>query len=340
MRYPRFLNKNDTVGLLATSCGNNVNPYRIRAQVGIKNFENEGYKIKRGHRVFASYNATSAPHELRAKDFNSFYRNKNIDFLWSTGGGELMIGMLPFVDFEKIKKLPPKFFMGFSDNTNLTFTLTTICDVATIYASSIGRYFSHSPMSIDSKDAYLLMKGEKLSFDSYPFYKGENSISEDKSPLAAPFYNDEVKWQSLSEKEEVFEGRMIGGCIDVLVSLVGTKFDNVANFVEKYKDDGIIWYFDNCELNSCGLYRALFQLKEANWFKSVKGFIIGRNGSNIEPLGYSFKQALIDVLSELNVPVIYDADISHVSPSIPIINGAIAKITYKDNKGNITFKLD
>ena len=80
------------------------------------------------------------------------------------------------------------------------------------------------------------MKGEKLSFDSYPYYKGINSISEDKSPLAAPFYNDEVKWQSLSEKEEVFEGRMIGGCIDVLVSLVGTKFDNVVNFVEKYKD--------------------------------------------------------------------------------------------------------
>ena len=41
MRYPKFLNKNDTVGLLATSCGNNVNPYRIRAQEGIKNFEKE-----------------------------------------------------------------------------------------------------------------------------------------------------------------------------------------------------------------------------------------------------------------------------------------------------------
>ena len=37
--------------------------------------------------------------------------------------------------------------------------------------------------------------------------------------------------------------------------------------------------------------------------------------------------------------VIYDADISHVSPSIPILNGAYAKVNYKDNKGNITFIL-
>ena len=88
-----------------------------------------------------------------------------------------------------------------------------------------------------------------------------------------------------------------------------------------------------------GLYRALFQLKEAGWFKYTKGFIIGRNRSNFEPLGYTFKQALIDGLSELNVPVIYDADISHKSPSLPILNGSIATISYKDNKGSIKFEL-
>ena len=160
-----------------------------------------------------------------------------------------------------------------------------------------------------------------------------------KLPLEFIDYDAEVKWHSLDDNNHEFQGRIIGGCLDVLVCLCGTKYDNVTNFIEKYKDDGIIWYFDNCELNSCGLYRALFQLSQANWFKYVKGFIIGRNGSNIEPLGYSFKQALIDGLANYNVPVIYDADISHISPKIPIINGAIAKVTYKENKGNITYIL-
>ena len=338
MRYPKFLKDNDTIGILATSCGNNKNPYRIRCQTAIKNMEEKGYKIKRGHRVFANYNATSAPHSIRAKDFNLFYKNKNIDILWSTGGGEIMMGMLPYIDFDKISKLNPKLFVGFSDNTNLTFTLTTICDVVTVYGSSFT-HMAPNTLSIDALDTLSLIRQEKLSFNSYPFYKGINSINPDTSYIATPFYNDEVKWLSLSEKEEAFEGRIIGGCIDVLICLCGTRFDNVTNFIEKYKNDGIVWYFDNCELNSCGLYRALFQLKESGWFKYVKGFIIGRNGSEYEPLGYTFKQALIDALGDLNVPVIYDADISHKSPSIPILNGSIAKITYKDNKGNIKFEL-
>ena len=338
MRYPKFLKDNDTIGILATSCGNNKNPYRIRCQTAIKNMEEKGYKIKRGHRVFANFNATSAPHSIRAKDFNLFYKNKNIDIIWSTGGGEIMMGMLPFIDFDKIAKITPKLFVGFSDNTNLTFTLTTICDVVTVYGSSFT-HMAPNTLSCDSLDTLSLIRQEKLSFDSYPLYRGINSINPDTSYIATPFYNDEVKWLSLSEKEEEFEGRIIGGCIDVLICLCGTRFDNVNNFIEKYKHDGIVWYFDNCELNSCGLYRALFQLKESGWFKYVKGFIIGRNGSDYEPLGYTFKQALIDALGDLNVPVIYGADISHKSPSIPILNGSIAKVTYKDNKGNIKFEL-
>ena len=44
----------------------------------------------------------------------------------SVGGGEIMCEILPYIDFDKIAKLPHKFFMGFSDNTNLTYTLATI----------------------------------------------------------------------------------------------------------------------------------------------------------------------------------------------------------------------
>ena len=86
MKYPQFLKDNATIGLIATSCGSNKNPYRIRTQVGIKKFIEKGYKIKKGHRLFLNKNAVSGPHTLRASDFNKMYKNKNIDFIWSTGG--------------------------------------------------------------------------------------------------------------------------------------------------------------------------------------------------------------------------------------------------------------
>ncbi len=338
MKYPHFLKDNATIALIATSCGSNKNPYRLRTQVGIKKFLKQGYKIKKGHRLFLNKNAVSGPHTLRASDFNKMYKNKNIDFIWSTGGGELMIGMLPYVDFDKIKKLPPKFFMGFSDNTNLTFTLTTICDIATIYGCSIGS-FAYETLNEDTIDHYKLMKGEKLAFTSYKYFHGENSKVNDATPLTPLIYNDINIIQSLNNANEHFEGRIIGGCFDCILCLCGTKFDNVANFIEKYKNDGIIWYFDVCDLNTAALYRGLFQLKNASWFKYVKGFIFGRLLNKYEPLDYTLKQALSDALSDLNVPVIYDADISHISPKIPIINGSIATINYENNKLSISFTL-
>ena len=41
MKYPKFLSDNNTIGILATSCGSNVNPYRIRTQQAIKNMEDK-----------------------------------------------------------------------------------------------------------------------------------------------------------------------------------------------------------------------------------------------------------------------------------------------------------
>ena len=38
-------------------------------------------------------------------------------------------------------------------------------------------------------------------------------------------------------------------------------FDKTKDFINMYKDDGIIWYFDNCEFSSEQLIRTLWKLK-------------------------------------------------------------------------------
>ena len=49
----------------------------------------------------------------------------------------------------------------------------------------------------------------------------------------------------------------------------------------------------------------------------------------------SFNEAVKDALGELNIPIIYDADIGHVSPQLAIVNGAILEITSKNGKGTV-----
>lgn len=42
------------------------------------------------------------------------------------------------------------------------------------------------------------------------------------------------------DQDADFSGRLLGGCLDCLVNLKGTEFDKTVEFVEKYKEDGII----------------------------------------------------------------------------------------------------
>ena len=52
------------------------------------------------------------------------------------------------------------------------------------------------------------------------------------------------------------------------------------------------------------------------------------------------EEALQDsVISNLNIPIIYDTDISHKGPCLTIINGAIATIKYANKRGSIDFEL-
>jgi muramoyltetrapeptide carboxypeptidase LdcA involved in peptidoglycan recycling len=148
-----------------------------------------------------------------------------------------------------------------------------------------------------------------------------------------------VKWENITGDEEIeITGRLIGGCLDVLLNLVGTKYDNTVNFIEKYKEDGIIWYFDNCDLSSEEIIRAFWQLKESGWLKYVNGIVFGRSATED---GYymSFKEAVYESLNYLNVPIIVNADLGHKAPRMTLINGSIATFKSKDGKGSLTQKI-
>ena len=60
---------------------------------------------------------------------------------------------LPYVDFEKIKEAKPKWYLGYSDNTNMTFLLTTLCDVASIYGPCAAA-FGMEPWHPAIQDAF------------------------------------------------------------------------------------------------------------------------------------------------------------------------------------------
>lgn len=343
MRYPEFLKDNGTIGFVAPSFGCATEPYKTGFELALGEFGQRGHASQLGPNVYLNEGVgiSNIP-KLCAEELVSMYQSEDNEVLISCGGGELMCEILNYVDFEAISSAKPKWFVGYSDNTNFTFLLNTICDTAAIYGPCAAT-FGMNPWNEALEDTYNLLKGKIRTVKGYPGWEKE-SLKSETNP--APQLN-------ITEKKELkvfdgnnispqnvklqIKGRLLGGCMDCLVNLLGTGFDKVSEFNDNYSDDGIIWFLESCDLNVFSIRRAMWQMENAGWFKNVKGFLIGRPlVFGQEMMGLDQYEAVLYSLRKYNVPVIMDCDFGHLPPSMPIVSGALANINVCD--GNIAIE--
>ncbi len=328
---PKFIGNNPSFYLIAPSFGCTTSPYKERLEKAMDNFKKMNINIILGENCLKNKGiAASNTPQKRAQEFMKAYAS-NADAILSVGGGETMVEMLEYIDFKKLEKLPPKWFVGFSDNTNLTYTLTTICNIETIYGNNAPSFYTY-PLQYDSLDTFKMLRGTS----SFVGYEGWQ-LKEDDAIF--PKYSfDQKKVIQTYNYTSSFEGILLGGCLDCLSILCGTKFDKTKEYVQRHKK-GIIFYLEACDLNSIGIRRALFQLKHAGWFTNIKGFLIGRSHLyNDISFGTTPKESYIDLLKEYNVPILLDIDLGHLSPSLPFRNGAYAKVELLENNIKIIYK--
>lgn len=349
MRYPEFLHKEGTIGFIAPSFGCATEPYRTAFLEAQTEFKWRGFTLRLGPNCYESRGiGKSNTPEKCAEEINEFFGREDVDVILSCGGGETMCEDLDYVDFKQLKKEDPKWFMGYSDNTNLTFLLPTLCDTAAIYGPCAAT-FGMKPWDASLEETFRLLRGKKLEFDGYDRWEKE-SLKDEEHPFE-PFnltepkklvlwhYDKKQKWVRTRERVKM-EGRLLGGCLDILVTLAGTRYDKVERFNRRYEKDGVIWFLEACDLNPLAIRRAMWQLDHAGWFENTKGFIIGRPLCGPEPLmGMDAYQAVLEVVKPYHVPVILDFDIGHLPPQIPMITGAYAKVEAWEDQSYIEFKL-
>lgn len=340
MRYPKFLNQGDEISFVATSFGATLEPYSKRVNSAKRKFEKLGYRVNVAGNVNKEdlgYLATY-PADM-AKEFTDIYINSDSKLLLSVGGGEMQFETLSYFDFEKLKNAEPKWFDGFSDNTNYSFLFPTLLDVAAIYghcAGSFGMYNWHQSIL----DDYNLFTGKNFVLNGYGKFQLRSSAYNKKHPLSGYNLKQETKITAYPSDEINFEGRLLGGCLDILSLLCGTKYDKVKEFNKKYASDGIIWFIEACDLTPVGIRRVLIQLRDAGWFDTAKGFIIGRSANAFNNIDFGLDRiSACDVLKDLNVPILIDADLGHLPPSMPIICGAYGKVRYSCNKMSLEMEL-
>lgn len=335
MIIPQYIKSGDTIGVTATSAGITDLLKTKRVKNALHNFENRGYKTICTDNLFNCDNrGCSATGQERGRQFNELIKNDSVSAIISAAGGDYLMEMLEYVDFDAIKA-NPKWFQGFSDNTGLVYPIVTKCDVAAVYGCHIGD-FGMEPWQKPVKDAIGILEGKVKTLQSYEYFESERH---EYITGYEGYYNDEpVKWVNGRGEESIeISGRLLGGCLDVIAFLIGTDFDNTEQFVEKYKDDGIIWNLESFNMEDVVLITHLWQMKQRGYFKTAKGFVFGRPLMYNSWINQSYQDAIMSILGDLDVPVIFDADIGHKGPQFPIIQGAKAKITSRRQKGVLEY---
>lgn len=319
--------------MIAPSFGATTQPYLTRYQKSVENLSSLGFVIEEGENVHKEEGvASSNTPEKRAEEFMDGYRS-SADVLLSVGGGELMDEMLPYVDFKKIRRLPPKWFVGYSDNTNLTFTLTTLADVITIYGPC-GTTYYEKPIRLSEKNTLLMMEGKK-EFSGYPRYSSE--VNDAENPLHRLCLRKGKKIIPRGYTKP-FEGILLGGCLDCLLTLCGTPYDGVKAFLRRHPGEKIIWFLEACDLNPLSIRRGLFQLKEAGWFDATSGFIFGRPLCGDQNICGVDRIKATEILDDLHVPMLLDCDLGHIPPVLPMKCGANCKVSYSDKNLIMEYK--
>ena len=300
MKYPRFLKENDTIGITAISSG--VGSRIKEAKISLNHLK-EHYKLVITPNVYGD-EIVSSSIKTRIGEFNNLL-NADIKAILNICGGDFSYEVLEKLDYKKIIK-KNLLVQGFSDTTSLVYILTTKYDYATLYGFNAKGYDSEK-LAKDQLDNLEFLKGNLVIQRSY----GDR----DTISLNGDFESS---------------GVIIGGCLDIIRYILGTSYDGTKRFINKYKDKKIVWYFDIFAMGSVDTYLTLLQMKKMGYFKYSDTFIIGSVLFPKIECEMEYQEAFKKVFDNKNI--IVDANIGHVNPRMTMLNGAIGKVSFKNNE--------
>lgn len=283
MKYPKALEKGDTIGLIAPA-----GPLRDIKIEEIKYELNRlGYKVKIGKSCYLSYKGyLSGKDEERALDLERMFLDKDVDAIICIRGGYGCARILDLIDFTIIRD-NPKIFVGFSDITALHIAINQISNLATyhgIMAASIKKWDDFTYNSLIK----VLSFKEELIIENPP---NEKLIS---------LYGG------------CCEGLIAGGNLSIIVSTLGTKYEiNTKNKILFIEEIGEYTYKVDKMLN---------HLQMAEKFNDCNGIIFGEF-TNCKK-AFQNDEEILDILKEVATknkkPTIYNLKSGHCIPMVTV----------------------
>jgi muramoyltetrapeptide carboxypeptidase len=300
---PKRLLAGDTVMLIAPA---NATFESVDLQIAKESLEALGFQVKVGAHLLDRHGYLAGDDKARADDINKAFADPSIAGVHAIRGGWGSARLLPFLDFETVRR-HPKVIIGFSDITALLLSIHAKTGLVTFHGPiGMGRWDSYS------LDYYkrVVMNGEQVT------YTNKQGISPDRNALI------QVEYRTQTISPGKARGRLLGGNLTVLTTILGSPYlpdwENCIFFCEDVHEE--LYRID----------RMLTQLKLAGVLSKIKGFVFG-GCSQCAPgdnnyAALTLEEIFADHIKPLGVPAWSGAMIGHAQPQWTLPEGVEVEI--------------
>ncbi|MES9807797.1 S66 family peptidase [Streptomyces cinereoruber] len=340
VRYPRPLRPGDRIGVTSPSSGV-PKELRARLDVAVREVEARGYEVVVG-RCMDGAGHVSAPAAERADELMSMLTDPGIAAVVPPWGGETGIDLLPLLDLDRLRDAEPTWLVGFSDLSTLLAPLTLLTGVATVHGNNLMDTPYRVPEGLLSwLDVVAAPRGHRFTQVPPNRFRAGGWDDYRTDPEVHEFTLDASGgWTRLDADGDVeAEGRLIGGCVEMLCNLAGTPWLDVREFARAESPEGLLVYVEAGGDDAFAICRNLHGMRLAGFFDPANAVLVGRTSA---PGTASLTQheAVLDALGPLGVPIVADVECGHVPPYLPLVNGARGRVVHTSARSELTQTLD
>ncbi len=295
---PPALVKGDAIGVVAPSYAPRPG-WLVR---GVKALEHVGFTVVLDPEISKGRRFKRSEDERRAENFMGVWLDPKVKAVVGGTGGYGAVRMLPYLEPEIFRR-NPKPFVGYSDITALHLWLMRRAGLRVFHGPTVDDLI---PSARDPTMASLL-----------------NALMIPKPPTKLG------KGMARVLRPGRATGRLIGGNLSLVQQTIGTPYEvdtrDAILFLEETRDPMSV------------LDERLVHLRAAGLLRAVKGIVFGQLSIDRSEED-EFEDFLLDLVSDLNVPVLADFPAGHEVPNLTVPLGTDVELVAEDAGGWIAYR--
>ncbi|GIX48958.1 MAG: peptidase U61 [Candidatus Tectimicrobiota bacterium] len=295
--FPPALQPGDAVGLAAPA-----SPFDRRAfDAGVAALQRLGFRVRYTPRVFEVQRYLAGSDAARADELHRLFADPQVKAIFCCRGGYGAQRLLPLLDPALIRA-HAKIFVGYSDLTSLLLYFYSQCRLISFHGPVVAGELSRGLAPATQRQLLGVLGGDAQAMQPPP------------SRLAT--------LRVLRPGEA--EGPLLGGCLSLLVCTLGTPFQPCTR--------GAILFLEDRGERLYAIDRMLTHLRLAGALEGVRGVVFGQHeavaADRRQP--YGLAEVLLDVLGDLEVPILCGFPAGHCRQPLTLPIGA--RVAIRDGR--------